>query len=58
MALAQVETFANCACTRTMFISGLTGCRFATGQIVQFGYFGRLEFNALTKTGEPACPSL
>jgi hypothetical protein len=35
---------------------GFNGMSFASGQIVQFGYLARLEFNASPKTGEPRVP--
>ena len=35
---------------------GFNGMSFASGQITQFGYFARLEFNPSPKTGEPLAP--
>ena len=35
---------------------GFNGMSFATGQIAQFGYLARLEFNPSPKTGEPLVP--
>ena len=35
---------------------GFNGMSFASGQIAQFGYLARLEFNPSPKTGEPLVP--